>query len=63
MSEEGIRGRDDIMIQGDVGESMHLEEEAQREELHQHTREAENHQEERGEGEERIPAPSADSIT
>ena len=45
MSEEGIRGRDDIMIQGDVGESMHLEEEAEREALHRHTREAGNHQE------------------
>ena len=58
MSEEGIRGRDDIMIQGDIGESTHLEEEAEREGLHQHTREAVNHQEGEGE-EERIPAPSA----
>jgi hypothetical protein len=60
MSEEGIRGRDDIMIQGDVGESMRLEE-AEGEGLHQHIREAGNHQEGEGgeEEEERMSAPSA----
>jgi uncharacterized protein YukE len=42
---------------------MQLEEEAERRELHQHTRQEGNHQEERGEHEERMPAPSAVVVT